>query len=81
MLSDELQIFYHTHSVAKPVPFVNSFQSLAWKVSALEAKREFAFRQLGASFLQKRAHFVSWSAARATGILIPLLFRSFFNAK
>jgi hypothetical protein len=41
---DEPQVVYHTHPVARPVPFVDSLQSLARKVLALETKSDFTLR-------------------------------------
>lgn len=62
MFSDELQIFYHTHPVARPVSFVKCPQSVAWKGCALETIGDLTFGQLGALFLEKRTFLVSWSA-------------------
>jgi hypothetical protein len=44
MLLDEPQVVYHTHPVARPVPFVDSSQSLARKVLALETKSDLTLR-------------------------------------
>jgi len=65
VLFDEIQILYHAHSVARPVPAVNGSQSIAWKATALKTESDFIIGQFGTMFFQKSTFFVSWSAARA----------------
>jgi len=67
MLFDELQIVYQTHSEMSSVPFINCFQSAAWKALALEAESDFTFGQLGTLLLQERTVLSSLSAADAPG--------------
>jgi hypothetical protein len=38
---DEIQIFYHAHSVARFVPAVNGSQSITGKASALKTESDF----------------------------------------
>ena len=35
---DEIQVLYHAHSVARPVPAVNSLQPIAWKAATLKTE-------------------------------------------
>jgi hypothetical protein len=65
MLSDELQIFYHTHPVPGPVSFVNSLQSVTWKACTFKTKGDFTLGQFGALFLYKSTLLVPRPAAYA----------------
>ena len=44
MLFDEIQIFYHAHSVAGFVPVVKGFQPVAWKAIALKTVSHLAIQ-------------------------------------
>ena len=65
MVSDELQVFYHAHSVTRPVSAVDSFQPIAGKTAAFKTEKCFVVCQFGTSLFQKGTFFVSRSATRA----------------
>ena len=65
VLFDEIQILYHAHSVARPVPAINGSQPVAWKATALKTETYFVVCQSGTMSFQKSTFFASWSAARA----------------
>jgi hypothetical protein len=65
VLFDEIQILYHAHSVARPVPAVNGYQPITWKATALKTESNLIIGQFGTMLFQKSTFLVSWSAARA----------------
>jgi hypothetical protein len=65
ILSDEIQILYHAHSVTRSVPTVNGSQPITWKATALKTESDLIICQFGTLFLQKSTFLVSWSAAYA----------------
>ena len=65
VLFDKIQILYHAHSIARPVPTVNGPQPIAWKATALKTESDLIICQFGTMSFQKSTFLVSWSAARA----------------